>query len=115
MMTFGSAHMPYDPEAHEAWWGARLIFDEVKAGYRGVVFDRQTPTGDPEKVQLLFPVVDRWIAECKRQMDAWTLRSDDKDVIELQEGNIIVKGSPQGSYGYLYVSAALLRDTPVAV
>lgn len=111
---FGTYHLEYDPEKHEAYWGARLIFSEVAAGGRGLVGDRQSAVGDPVVVSRLFPAVDIWLIAARKAIEAWTLRADDNDILEYEDGDIIVRGSPQKSCGYLYVSAAVRKATPVA-
>lgn len=109
MFRFGCGHVKLDPEIHEASWGARLIYAEIVdtkiGGGTSVVWDRQTPDGEPDKVSLLFPVIDRAIDEFRKVK--WQLPSDSRGRLCWREGRSLVVMSPQGSYGYLYVTAVL--------
>lgn len=108
MFRFGCGHLPLNEEIHEASWGARLIYSEVAAGSSGVVWDRQTPAGEPETVQLLFPVVDTALAEFRKVQ--WELDSGQSGHLCWRDGRVLVVMSPQGSYGYLYITAVLERE-----
>lgn len=105
MFRFGCGHAKFDPEIHDAQWGARLIYSEVTAGGSGVVWDRQTPDGERENVESLFPVVDRALAEFRAHK--YELESHSRGHLCWREGQRIVVMSPQGSYGYLYITALL--------
>lgn len=109
MLRFGCGHVEKDEAIHEASWGARLIFAEVKDGASGVVWDRQTPDGEPDTVRLLFPVIERATAEV-RPLLAWQMGSDSRGRFCWRDGRALVVMSPQGSYGYLYVTAVLERE-----
>jgi hypothetical protein len=108
MFRFGCGHLPLNEEIHEASWGARLIYSEVAEGGSGVVWDRQTPDGEPNTVQLLFPVVDRALAEFRKVK--WELDSGQSGHLCWREGRALVVLSPQGSYGYLYVTAVMEKE-----
>jgi hypothetical protein len=108
MFRFGCGHLPLNEEIHEASWGARLIYSEVVAGSSGVVWDRQTPAGEPETVQLLFPVVDKAVAEFRKVQ--YELSSDQSGHLCWRDGRVLVVLSPQGSYGYLYITAVLEKE-----
>jgi hypothetical protein len=108
MFRFGCGHLPLNEEIHEASWGARLIYSEVAAGSSGVVWDRQTPDGEPNTVQTLFPVVDRALAEFRKA--TWELDSGQSGHLCWREGRVLVVMSPQGSYGYLYITAVLEKE-----
>jgi len=105
MFNFGCGHAKYDETIHDAKWGARLIYAEVTAGSSGVVWDRQTPDGEKELVESLFPVVDRALAEFRKVK--YELSSDSRGHLCWREGQRIVVMSPQQSYGYLYITALL--------
>jgi len=107
MFRFGCGHLRPDPEIHDASWGARLIYSEVTSGSSGVVWDRQTPDGEPENVQRLFPVIDRALAEFRKPENQYRLDSGSRGELCWREGNALVVMSPQGSYGYLYITAVL--------
>ena len=108
MFRFGCGHLPLDENIHEASWGARLIYAEVAGGSAGIVWDRQTPDGEPDTVQALFPVVDRTLAEFRKVK--YELDSGQSGHICWREGRILVVASPQGSYGYLYITAVLEKE-----
>jgi hypothetical protein len=110
MFRFGCGHLPLNDEIHEASWGARLIYKEVADGYGGVVWDRQTPEGNPETVQLLFPVIDRALEEFRKPENLYTLDSGQSGHLCWRDGRVLVVMSPQGSYGYLYVTAVLEKE-----
>jgi len=110
MFRFGCGHLPLNEEIHEASWGARLIYSEVAAGSSGVVWDRQTPAGEPETVQLLFPVIDRALEEFRKPENKYALSSDQSGHLCWRDGRVLVVMSPQGSYGYLYITAVLERE-----
>ena len=110
MFRFGCGHLPLNEEIHEASWGARLIYSEVTAGYGGVVYDRQTPSGEPETVRMLFPVVDEALAEFRKPENKYALDSGQSGNLCWRRGRVLVVMSPQGSYGYLYVTAVLERE-----
>jgi hypothetical protein len=115
MFRFGCGHVIHDEAIHDAQWGARLIYSEVVPsvgldgttypGSSGVVWDRQTPDGDPTLVESLFPVVERAMEEFRKVH--YELSSDSSGRLCWREGQRLVVMSPQGSYGYLYVTAVL--------
>lgn len=107
MFRFGCSHVTLDEAVHEASWGARLIYSEVTAGGSGVVYDRQTPAGEAETVQILFPLIDRAMAQFREHQ--YELRGDSRGHLCWREGRALVVMSPQQSYGYLYVTAVLER------
>jgi len=111
MFTFGCGHIKVDETIHEASWGARLIYNEVAAGSSGVVGDRQTPNGEPGKVELLFPVVDRAVKEFRAVK--YELEPDSRGHLCWREGRALVVMSPQQSYGYLYITAVMEREDHV--
>jgi|WetSurMetagenome_2_1015567.scaffolds.fasta_scaffold24150_7 hypothetical protein len=111
MFRFGCGHVTLDEAIHEASWGARLIYSEVvesRTGHTPVVWDRQTPDGDPETVQMLFPVIDRAIDEFRKVK--YELSGSSRGRLCWRDGRALVVMSPQGSYGYLYVTAVLERE-----
>ena len=107
MFRFGCNHAKYDEAIHDATWGARLIYSEVTGGSSGVVYNRQTPDGDPDAVSSLFPIVDRALAEFRKPENMYRLDSAQSGHLVWREGLRVVVMSPQGSYGYLYIRALL--------
>lgn len=107
-----------------AGYGARLIYSEVQDGSEGVVWDRQDAFGGKELVETnLFPAMKMWYHKVRNWMSLnWNGSASDA-VIEYSEGvdvplggdkeftscRVIIKGSPQSSYGYLYVTALLQK------
>ncbi len=106
-LKFSSYHLKYDPDKHVAAWGARLLWDEVMAGGKGLVGDRQDALGDPEKVKQIWPVIDRLVEEVRLAGQTYKLSSNSKEVFQRREGFINAVVSPQGSYGYLYVTGVV--------
>lgn len=105
MFAFGCGHVKYDENIHDAKWGARLIYKEVTDGFSGVLWDRQTPDGDPDLVKSLFPVLETALAMFRLQK--YELPGDSRGHLCYREGQRLVVMSPQQSYGYLYVTAVL--------
>ena len=106
-LKFSSYHLKYDPDKHVAAWGARLLWDEVMAGGKGLVGDRQDAIGDPEKVKQIWPVIDRLVDNIRQMAKEYRIGSGDEMVASAVEGFIHVVASPQGSYGYLYVTGVV--------
>jgi len=95
-------------------WGARCIYSEVMDGGQGVVYDRQDAFGPKDLFEsLLSPAIDAWFTGVRRRFQRWDSGSDEiysDDTIQQHDGRfyrIIIHGSPQRSYGYLYVTALL--------
>lgn len=113
-MGFGCGHLPINDEIHEASWGARLIYNEVTSGQAGkgfaVVWDRQTPNGEPDTVRSLFPVLERAVDEFRKPENMYELDGGQSGHLCWREGRILVVMSPQGSYGYLYITAVLEKE-----
>lgn len=111
-LLFKTYHVRYDPEVHDAAWGARLIFADVRDGYhQGVVYDRQSAIGDRETIEgELFPLFDRFIRVMRWAMNNYMVESDSRDRWVLRKDLSLIVGSPQASCGYLYVSA--LHERP---
>lgn len=102
-------HKRFEPnDKHIAGWGARLIYDEVKAGYGGIVWDRQDAFGEPRLIETeVWPIVQKYMTMLREWMTYHYGGSGSADVIELTDGKVTIKGSPQQSYGYFYVTALL--------
>jgi hypothetical protein len=97
-------------------WGARCIFDEFMAGGQGVVWDRQDAFGPKDLFDaVLSPSIDSWFNKARKQLDRWDSGADKiiTDDLLLEHGDewyrVLIKGSPQSSYGYLYVTALLSK------
>ena len=95
---------------HEAGWGARLIFREVMDGSTGIVYDRQSTFGRDALVETyITPVFLRWLVEARRAFHD-PEGEGSNEAVTLVHDRVTVVGSPQRSYGYLYVTALLLRE-----
>ncbi len=109
----GFAYHKFAPDENSiAGYGARLIYDELKDGYTGVVWDRQSAFGDKDIVEkYVLPVVRKWNKVATQWCKLHWNGSSSYEVIEYSEpcaiGEVIVKGSPNGSYGYMYMTALL--------
>lgn len=109
-LRFRSYHLEYDPAVHDAAWGARLIYREVEDGSNGVVWDRQDALGDKRELKRVFPEVERFTKVLQYLMKYdWHLKpsSMDRWVWRGFEHPVVIAASPQGSGGYLYMTAAL--------
>lgn len=110
-LRFSSYHLKYDPELHKAAWGARLIYREVEDGGGGVVWDRQDALGDKAELEaIVFPEVERFTKVLQYLMRYdWNLKmsSMDRWVWHGFEHPVVIAASPQGSGGYLYMTAVL--------
>lgn len=124
MFRFGSAHLPNDPDTQLAHWGARLIYNEVLDGFSGIVGDRQTPDGPADLIeQRIFPHMDDFMGILREHMEYGAynadprIRFDNGEVLAVTFGDdVVVVASAQGSYGYLYVSAAVLKpEEPITL
>ena len=104
-LQFGTYNHLYDPNKHAAAWAGRLIYREVIEGGTGVVPGRVTLV-DPRDVLVahgLDTAVDEFLAHFRERAP----RPSSEDVVTYRDGCWTVVGSPQGSYGYLYVTATL--------
>ena len=112
-LRWGCGHVQPDPALHEAGWSARLIYDEVRAGGRGSLPDRQDRFGDPRTVDtVLVPVEERALAAVRWVMEhgvRWAGESE-RGRLVWREGRVLCVLSPQQSYGYLYMSCLLERE-----
>jgi len=102
-----------------AGYGARLIYAEVMEGSKGVVYDRQDAFGPKELVEaIIFPHLDVWYTHARNWAGGyWQSKSGSDEVISddlltFHDGTyyrVVIKGSPQSSYGYMYVTALLSK------
>ena len=104
------------PEGVRAAWGARLIWP------RDLVHDRTHFAGDDESMKEL----ETWLNEKGSHnlsplqvalntlpLESKDLRWDEDKTVTLVEDSIgIIVGNPQGSHGYLYLSAWLKSHVP---
>lgn len=103
-LTFGCRHLPFDPERHKAAWGARLLYDEVFAGGKGLVYDRQSCIGESDDIKSIHPSIDEWVNEFRKKK----VPASSQEIFTIATPEIVVMGSPQGSFGYIYVTGVLL-------
>lgn len=110
-LGFSSFHLKPNTRDHDAAWGARLMYDEVKAGGAGVVYNRQGAWGSKEDLEgKVFPAVERFAKVLTYlAKHSYTMKSDSVDrwVWHDPLEDVIIVASPQASYGYLYITAAL--------
>ena len=117
MFRFGCGSLPFDPEKHAAGYGARLIYNEVLDGCDGLVYARQTPTGEAKLLEdKIFPVYPEFMEIARDHMEYGSygvepkLRFDGNEVFSVQFGDdVVFAASAQGSFGYLYLSAVVLK------
>lgn len=110
-LGFSSFHLKPNTRDHDAAWGARLIYEEVAAGGAGVVYNRQGAWGSKEDLKgKVFPAVERFAKVLTYLAKySYTMKSDSVDrwVWHDHVLDVVAVASPQGSYGYLYITAAL--------
>ena len=88
-----------------AAWGARAIFQHRELDF---LHDRQQALG-PEKLRA---ILGKWIdrtglPELKKHIKRNGWSSSTQDVFELNVGPFMLKASPRGSYGYMYLTAVM--------
>ncbi len=103
-------HVPMNAEAA---WGARAIWE--RQGYDlatlGFVGNRQSATGTEEargRLQAFLDGAMRPLREAfaQAQREGWSQSSADvRTLVETEDGVIV--GTPNGSYGYVYLAAWL--------
>lgn len=112
-LGFGySEGLPIDPFA--AAWGCRAIVKQ--SGYIDIVPDRKGWLGDEDALTVLFAKLDGGLTETWRAKasallhDYRMVTSESQEFTLLYQDGVVVTANTKGSYGYLYVCAALLRD-----
>lgn len=111
---------PCGTESPKLYWGARAILEQGKHDYVGygekrklhwvpghldLLWDRQSFVGqeDPDKQKFIdwvngkvLPAVRKW---------AETIPGDSREVFSFDGEGFVLKASPNGSYGYVYIGA----------
>ena len=108
--TYGTYHA--DKFEADARWGARLIHREVNDGLTGLVGDRQSGFGDRAHDLVGLMAKHNVLGQATGHARSLRLQGNDDSVHTLfdetfDDDHVVVLGSPQGSYGYLYVTALL--------
>jgi hypothetical protein len=103
-LAFKSYHLVPDWNIHEAAWGARLIFEEIGQGGTGIVYDRQDAYGSKERLEASDALFRRFIKVMRWAIQHYYVESSSRDRWFLRDGLDVICASPQGSYGYLYVT-----------
>lgn len=94
-------------ESHLAYWGARAI-------YKGdavidLLPDRQSCDGNDELRRGLCQWLNvRGLDLLREQLRLKHIGTDSAEVIEVQEFQFLLRATPNRSYGYLYIGAAVL-------
>jgi len=93
------------PESAKVSWGVRAIYSPP-AGIE-ILFDRQGVSGEDEKERkrLIDWVNKEGLPGLKKILKKDFLGQDERRIVEFKGGGYVLKASPQGSYGYLYVGA----------
>jgi hypothetical protein len=114
-LEWGQPAVPKVPPAQRAYWGARLLHAEVKAGASGILPDRQGLVGDPDDRAELADRLNE--LDGKRGggplRKAWTeyafhVDGSSRDVqVVFEDETVGVAATPSGSHGYLYTIAWL--------
>lgn len=100
----------YEDGTERATWCARMVY---KAGEcPGLVLDRQWSAGGEEDLAILFTSLNRLgqLGDFFDKVRSSNACGDGYDVIEHRSNHVVIRGTPNGSCGYLYVAAVLLRD-----
>lgn len=98
------------PDGVAAAWGARTIWQDGQVGLLG---DRTSNFGPGEDVLRIVALLDagRFAAareEALRLFETGALTPrDDRDVVLYEDTELVIRGNPQRSYGYLYMVAYL--------
>ena len=96
------------PRDVEAAWGARAIWRD---GQVGLLADRISTFGPPDQVLRIVAQLDQGLFTAARDaalrlFETGTLSPRDDREVSLYDGpELVIKGNPQRSYGYLYLVA----------
>lgn len=113
---WGTRHVRQDDGIHLGGWGARLIYGEVRDGMSGVVWDRQNGWGDltSQEGDELLAFVERGMIRVREVIHRSSYSdwhgTSDHGLVVYRDGLHLFVASPQGSYGYLYVTAVRERQ-----
>jgi len=99
----------FDHTRYACAWGARTILDNRGAKpYVDIVPDRVDSYGTADQKEHLFVHLNEHAPRSVLSEAAIGLRGNDETMHVLYEDDVVlVVGSPQASYGYLYVTAVL--------
>ena len=88
-----------------AAWGARAIFQHRELDF---LHDRQQALGSEKTRAILGKWIDRvGLPELKKHIKKNGWSSSSREVFELNRGPFMLKVSPNGSYGYMYLTAVM--------
>jgi len=105
-MSFG---FPID-EPRVAYWGARAIYKGYQDDYRiDLLFDRQS--ADDANEEFINWVNNRALPWLRDEVRKQALATDSSKRLEYREFKYVLRATPNGSYGYLYIGAAELEVT----
>jgi hypothetical protein len=111
---YGTGNLTFNEDQHLAGYGARLIYQEVQEGYPGIVSNRQSGAGDLDLLDTrIFPNLKAFMAEVRSKMNSYNWSEGSRECLFWSPPNdphVKFAASPQGSYGYLYLSAVVERD-----
>ena len=109
---------PSDVKDPELYWGARAILNEAHyegfglkmkriAAYIDLLQDRQSFVGqeDPKKQEFVDWINKRALPSCRKWADDKWVMGDSREVFTFEEGEYVLKASPNASYGYMYIGA----------
>ncbi len=89
-----------------AYWGARAIYQGYSRNYHvDLLPDRQT--GDNVSDAFLFWLNNRALPWLQAEVRKQGLGTDSTEVLSLTEYKYHIEATPNGSYGYLYIGAAV--------
>lgn len=92
------------PMEIDAAWGCRAIYQD---GTLDFVWDRQDSFGPDEKENKIFDKLNSGILQlvAKRVEEIQPKGSSDEVMTFYEDSEFVVMGSPQSSYGYIYLAA----------
>ena len=109
-LAWGLKH-ELDGDQWTAAWGARAIWNENR-NFIDLLWDRQGWSGDASKFEQLADWLnDVGLKELKRRMDDARLTQSGMDVVMQSSEPFHIWASPNASYGYLYITAAMKRES----
>jgi hypothetical protein len=105
-----------DVKDPELYWGARAIFEvghtegwgrrtEWVPAFIDLVHDRQTAVGHdhPKMFEFVDWVNSKALPACRKWAEV--IDGGSREVFTFEEGEYVLKASPNASYGYMYIGA----------
>lgn len=94
-------------EDHETMWGARALYNN---GELTVLPDRQEVVRGPDFDELINAINGNLTKKFRELIRNERPRSDSYEIFKIVEGRVTIMGSPNGSYGYMYIIAFISKE-----